>query len=164
MDELSISEVAERTGFTTSALRYYDQTGLGSPNRTAAGYRRYDDHHVERLRFIGRAKGFGLSLDEITELLTLLDQDRCAPVHDRLRGLVDAKISDAQSRIVELVAFTGELRHVAAALGRHEPDDGPCDDTCGCTRDGDEATTAVRPTTEPSVRPSGPGPSGRPIV
>jgi len=134
MDGFSISQVAERTGFPASTLRFYEQSGLVRPARTPAGYRTYDERHIELLAFIGRAKGFGLSLEEITELLELLDEDRCAPVQGRLRDLIDTKIADAQERIAELVAFTGELQRVASTLGGHTPD-GPCDDTCGCTTD-----------------------------
>ena len=139
-----ISEVAERTGFSPSALRFYEQSGLVRPDRTAAGYRRYDDDHLEKLAFIGRAKGFGLTLEEITDLLCLLGQDRCAPVQDRLRGLVDAKIAEADRRIAELTVFATELRRVSAGLELHTPD-GPCDDTCGCTTDSSATTVSLTP-------------------
>jgi DNA-binding transcriptional MerR regulator len=132
MDRYSISEVAERTGFPASTLRFYEQHGLVRPDRTPAGYRTYREHHVEQLEFIGRAKGFGLTLGEITELLGLLEEDRCAPVQDRLRTLVDDKIAEADTRVAELEAFTAELRRVSAALDTPAPE-GPCDDTCGCT-------------------------------
>jgi DNA-binding transcriptional MerR regulator len=139
-----IAEVAQRTGFSTSALRFYEQNGLVRPGRTPSGYRRYDDEHLETLAFIGRAKGFGLTLDEITELLGLLDQDQCAPVQDRLKDLVDTKIAEAARRIAELSSFTDELRRVAATLDNHTPD-GPCDDTCGCTTDTHAATLTLMP-------------------
>ena len=138
MDGYSISQVAERTGFAPTTLRFYDQAGLVRPTRTPAGYRRYDDTHLEMLSFIGRAKGFGLSLGEIAELLGLLGDDECAPVQGRLRELVDAKITDAQRRIAELEVFTAELRRVVATLDTHTPV-GRCDDTCGCTTDGSPA-------------------------
>ena len=152
MDGYSISQVAERTGFPPTTLRFYEQSGLVRPARTPAGYRCYDDTHIELLSFIGRAKGFGLSLEEITELLGLLGDDECAPVQGRLRDLVDTKIADAQAKVAELEAFTAELRRVAAALGTHTPA-GPCDDTCGCTTDDPTAVhrpvvLGARPTTE----------------
>ena len=127
-----ISEVAQRTGFSTSALRFYEQSGLVRPGRTEAGYRRYDDDHLDTLAFIARAKGLGLSLEEITELLGLLGQDRCAPVQHRLKDLVADRIADADRRITELTLLATELRRVAASLEEHTPD-GPCDDSCGCT-------------------------------
>jgi DNA-binding transcriptional MerR regulator len=134
MDGYSISQVAEQTGFTASALRFYEDSGLVRPARTPAGYRTYDDRDVERLRFVGRAKGLGLSLVEITELLALLDDDRCEPVQDRLRNLVQSKLVDAHERIAELAVFAAELDAFAASLGLHTPD-GPCNDDCGCTTD-----------------------------
>ena len=134
MDGYSISQVAERTGFPPTTLRFYEQSGLVRPTRTPAGYRCYDDTHIELLSFIGRAKGFGLSLEEITELLGLLNDEGCAPVQGRLRDLVDAKIADAQAKIAELEGFTTELRRVAGTLAIHTPA-GPCDDACGCTTD-----------------------------
>ncbi len=143
MDGYTISQVAERTGFAPSALRFYEQSGLVRPERTPAGYRSYDERDVELLRFVGRAKGLGLSLVEITELLTLLDENRCEPVQDRLRFLVADKIDDARDRIAELVAFTTELQAVAASLGVHTPD-GPCNDDRGCTSE------RVRPATSAS--------------
>lgn len=56
MSTYTISEAAGRSGFSPSALRYYEGIGLVSPRRTAAGYRLYDDRAVARLAFIGRAK------------------------------------------------------------------------------------------------------------
>ena len=94
------------------------------------------------LSFIGRAKGFGLSLDEITELLGLLDDDECAHIQGRLRDLVETKIAEAQAKIAELEAFTAELRLVADTLDVHTPD-GPCDDACGCTTQ--QGTSGARP-------------------
>jgi hypothetical protein len=44
MSRYTIGEVAERSGFPATALRYYEGIGLVAPTgRTAAGYRLYDD-------------------------------------------------------------------------------------------------------------------------
>jgi len=135
MDGYSISQVAERTGFTSSALRYYENEGILCPERTASGYRSYDDDDVATLHFIARAKSFGLTLEEIADLVTLLDDHRCSPVQDRLRDLVDGKITEAQTRLVELTGFTAQLQHVAAGLRGASTPDGPCESGCGCTGD-----------------------------
>jgi MerR family transcriptional regulator, copper efflux regulator len=132
MDGYSISQAAEHTGFAPTTLRFYEQMGLVRPGRTPAGYRRYDDGDVEILTFIARAKGFGLTLEEIADLLDLLGDDRCAPVQSRLRDLLEAKLVEAQHQVADLKAFTAELRRAAGALDGPTPD-GPCDDTCGCT-------------------------------
>jgi MerR family transcriptional regulator, copper efflux regulator len=130
-----IAEVAQRSGFTPATLRYYEDIGLMAPaDRTDAGYRLYDDTSLERLRFIARAKQLGCSLDEIADLATAWDGGRCAPVQDRLRATVEAKIADALAQIAELTTLAAELQRAAATLST-QPVDGPCDDTCGCTTD-----------------------------
>ena len=128
MSTLTIGQVAERTGFTTSALRYYEGLGLVMPTtRTDAGYRLYDDDTVNRLAFIARAKQLGCSLDEITDLLAIWDDDRCAPVQRRFHELVTEKIGATQAQIAELVAFAAQLQTAAARLDSPSID-GPCDD------------------------------------
>ena len=140
-----IAQVAQRSGFTPAALRYYEDIGLVAPaSRTDAGYRLYDETSLERLRFIARAKQLGCSLDEIADLVTAWDGGRCAPVQDRLRTTVETKINDAHAQIAALTLLAADLQRAAATLST-EPVDGPCDDTCGCTTD-----TAV-PTTPTSV-------------
>ena len=48
----TIGEIAGRSGFTASALRYYEGIGLLEPaTRTEAGYRLYDDQALSRLAF-----------------------------------------------------------------------------------------------------------------
>jgi DNA-binding transcriptional MerR regulator len=138
-----IAEVADRSGFTASALRYYEELGLvPAAGRTPAGYRLYDDSTLARLLFIARAKQLGCTLDEITDLAVAWEGERCEPVQARLRELVASKIADAQNRIAEMVTFTAQLQHAAAALGRHTPD-GPCDDECGCATPVDETVSSA---------------------
>lgn len=131
MDGYPIAEAARRSGFSASALRYYEQHGLLHPRRTDAGYRCYDERDLERLAFLSRAKGLGCTLPEIEELLGLLDDERCSPVQERLRDLIDERIAEADARSADLAAFAAELRRVAGTLDRPAAD-GPCDDDCGC--------------------------------
>lgn len=138
-----IAEVAQRSGFSSPTLRYYEDIGLvPPPERTAAGYRVYDDATLDRLGFIARAKQLGCSLEEIAELTTAWETGLCAPVQSGLQAVVDAKIADAHARIAELTRLAAELQRVAAVLHAHTPD-GPCDDECGCT------ATAVTGAAEP---------------
>ncbi len=127
----TISAVAARTGFTPSALRFYESAGLITPDRTDSGYRVYDERSVERLRFIARAKQLGLRLDEITELVALWDDDQCAPVAARMHNLVAVKLAEAQGRIAEMVAFTADLQRFHASLAVGETT-GSCSDHCAC--------------------------------
>ena len=139
MSTLTIGQVAERTGFTASALRYYEVLGLVMPTtRTDAGYRLYGDDTVNRLAFIARAKQLGCSLDEITDLLAIWDGDRCAPVQRRFHELVTEKIGATQAQIAELVAFASQLQTAAARWIAH--------------RLTDHATTNVGASRRPTMR------------
>jgi DNA-binding transcriptional MerR regulator len=140
MNGYKISEAAVQSGFSESALRFYEQQGVVVPERTPTGYRSYNADDIESLLFVARAKGLGLTLDEISELLLLLDEEECRPVQDRMRTLVAARIDETQAKIGDLIAFTGQLQRAAARLGRHTPDGG-CDDDCGCKSDSSAATT-----------------------
>lgn len=135
---LKIKEVADASGFTAAALRYYERIGLlPEACRTPAGYRMYDQRTLDRLAFIARAKQLGCSLDEITGLTTAWDGGQCGPIQDQLRRLVARKINAVQNQIAELVTFAAELQQAAAALERHRPD-GACDSDCGCVSEPDE--------------------------
>ncbi|HEX6311373.1 MAG TPA: MerR family transcriptional regulator [Acidimicrobiia bacterium] len=139
MARYTVSQMAARTGFSPSALRYYDKVGLVAPvARSEAGYRLYDERAGERLRFIARAKRLGLPLDDITDLLALWDGDECGPVQSRLGALVGAKLDDTRRSIAELGAFADELGRLQARLAsaRHA---GPCGDGCACLADGPPA-------------------------
>lgn len=131
MDGLKISDAARATGFSVSALRFYEKAGVVVPERSASGYRSYGEGHLDSLRFVARGKQLGLSLEDITELLQMLDDEECAPVQTRIRQLVAERIGQAHEQIADLVGFTGELQAAVARLGIHTPD-GACDDDCGC--------------------------------
>jgi len=128
-----IADVARRSGFTPATLRYYEEIGLlPAPERSSGGYRIYEDRTLERLAFIARAKQLGCTLDEIADLSIAWDGGKCGPVQERLRTVVQAKLAEARTRVVELAALTAELHAAGAALEQHRPE-GACDERCGCT-------------------------------
>lgn len=62
----TVGELARLTGITVRALHHYDEIGLVVPSqRTAAGYRLYDDADVIRLQQVLLFRELGLPLDEI---------------------------------------------------------------------------------------------------
>ena len=80
--QLTVSEVAERSGFAASALRYYEREGLISATRTPGNQRRYDRAVLRRLAFIAAARHVGLALEEIRDTLALLPDDRTPTKRD----------------------------------------------------------------------------------
>ncbi|HEY2041667.1 MAG TPA: redox-sensitive transcriptional activator SoxR [Jatrophihabitans sp.] len=74
--QLTVSEVAHRSGFAASALRYYEKEGLISSRRTGGGQRRYERPVLRRLAFIRAARNVGLTLEEIRAELEQLPEGR----------------------------------------------------------------------------------------
>jgi MerR family redox-sensitive transcriptional activator SoxR len=75
-DLLTIGEVGERSGFATSALRFYEAQGLLRSTRTAGGQRRFERAVLRRLAFIRAARNVGLTLDEVKTALATLPAGR----------------------------------------------------------------------------------------
>ncbi len=76
MDDLTIGETAARSGFATSALRYYEREGLITGTRTPGGQRRYHREVLRRLAVIRAATSIGLSLEEVRQALDSLPSGR----------------------------------------------------------------------------------------
>jgi MerR family redox-sensitive transcriptional activator SoxR len=75
-DLLTIGEVARRSGFPPSALRYYEREGLLRTTRTSGGQRRYQRSVLRRLAFIRAARTIGVGLEEVREALDTLPDGR----------------------------------------------------------------------------------------
>lgn len=159
MSTHTIGEVADRSGFSASALRYYEGIGLVAPaTRTDAGYRVYDEHTIARLSFIARAKHLGCSLEETMDLVGIWGGERCGPVQRRFHDLVTNKIGDAQRQITEFTALSAQLQAAASQLSG-QPIDGPCGDNCACV-----AEVVASPPPPPPPATLGVKPDGRPIT
>src|SRR5438445_2111685 len=98
-DLLTVSEVAHRSGFAPSALRFYEREGLISAERTTGNQRRYERGVLRRLAFIRAARNVGLTLDEVAAALHTLPDRRTPTRADwtRLsrtwRGRLDEQIA-----------------------------------------------------------------------
>ncbi len=84
-DLLAIGELAERSGFAPSALRFYEAQGLISSRRTSGNQRRYERSTLRRLAFIRSARQVGLTLEEITAALRTLPGGRAPTKSDWTR-------------------------------------------------------------------------------
>ena len=81
-DTLTIGEVANRAGVTTSSLRFYERQGLLRAARSSGGQRRYDREVLRRIAFIRVAQRVGLSLHDIREAMSSLPDGRTPTVAD----------------------------------------------------------------------------------
>jgi len=104
-DLLTVSDVARRSGFAASALRFYEKEGLIAASRTSGGQRRYERSVLRRLAFIRAARHVGLGLDEVRDVLARLPSERTPNRADWTR------ISRSwRSRIDEQIAALEALR------------------------------------------------------
>src|ERR1700709_758105 len=100
---LTVSEVARRSGFAASALRYYEREGLITASRTGGGQRRFERNVLRRLAFVRAARNVGLSLDEIRVELAGLPELRTPTRADwgrisrSWRGRLDEQIEALQA-------------------------------------------------------------------
>jgi MerR family transcriptional regulator, thiopeptide resistance regulator len=77
----TVGELSRLTGVTVRALHHYDEIGLIRPSeRTAAGYRLYDDADVLRLHQVLLLRELGVPLDEIAAVI-----DEAGSQHELLR-------------------------------------------------------------------------------
>lgn len=107
-DPLTIGELAERSGVATSALRFYEERGLITADRTEAGHRRFSRATIRRVAFIVFAQRVGLTLEEIGAELGRLPTERVPTRGDwsRLSSGWTARIDE---RIAELERLRGSL-------------------------------------------------------
>jgi DNA-binding transcriptional MerR regulator len=111
---LRIQAVADETGLTPRAIRYYEELGLLAPaGRSEGAYRLYDVEDLERLRFIrGLRDDAGFSLAEIRQLL----EDEQARARNRLR--FRATTDTAERRRIVSDAIDRVDRQVATLRGK----------------------------------------------
>ena len=115
--ELTIGEVARRTGLRTSALRYYEDAGILPPPRRVNGQRRYDPVVLRMLDVLQFAQKAGFTLDEIRTLFHGFDPD--TPLDERWRVLAESKLKELD----DLIARAHQMRKaIVTGLG------------CGCIR------------------------------
>ncbi|MBF4770405.1 redox-sensitive transcriptional activator SoxR [Nocardioides agariphilus] len=76
MSELTIGELSERSGVSTSALRFYEERGLIESRRTTGNQRRYAKATLRRVAFVRTAQRVGLSLEEVADALATLPLGR----------------------------------------------------------------------------------------
>ena len=82
MSELSVGEIAKRTGVSVSALHFYERKNLIRSERTSSNHRVYPRNIIRRVTVIQIAQRAGLSLAEIAHALDQLPDDRAISVND----------------------------------------------------------------------------------
>lgn len=112
---MRIGELAAKTGVSVRALRYYEEQGLLTSERSPSGQRHYADAAVDRVLWIQCLYSAGLSSKTLREFLPCTYTGVATPdTIDRLtaeRDRIDAQMADLASTRDRLDAV------IAAASG-----------------------------------------------
>ncbi|SFB53020.1 DNA-binding transcriptional regulator, MerR family [Amycolatopsis marina] len=110
---LKIGRLAERSGVSVRALRYYEEQGLLRAERTPAGQRVYQESDVERVRFYQQLYAAGLTSRNIVQLLPCIKSGHTnaeqramlREQRDRIQAKAD-ELADVLERLDGLIAMT----------------------------------------------------------
>jgi DNA-binding transcriptional MerR regulator len=113
---LRIGELAERSGVSVRALRYYEEQGLLDADRTPAGQRVYPESAVERVRFFQQLYAAGLTSRNIAGLLPCIDTGH---TDAEQRRMLHQQRNRIQGKLDELNAALGRLDDILAIVSTH---------------------------------------------
>lgn len=99
--ELSVGQLAARSGAAVSALHFYEAKGLISSSRTTGNQRRYTRDTLRRVAFVRAAQRVGIPLATVREALAELPEER-TPTREDWARLSEAWRSELDDRIKQL--------------------------------------------------------------
>ncbi|MEZ5912261.1 MAG: Cu(I)-responsive transcriptional regulator [Paracoccaceae bacterium] len=137
---MNIGEVAERSGLPAKTIRYYEDIGLITPLRSSNGYRAFRESDLHRLRFLGRARALGFTIEDCRRLLELYaDTGRESA---QVKAVASEHLSAIDEKIAHLKSLRATLAHlVHCCAGDDRPDCPILQDLAGA----DTAKRAAKP-------------------
>ena len=106
--ELTIGELAARSGVSQSALRFYEREGLIAAYRTDGNQRRYPNVTLRRVALVQAGKAAGIPLERIHDALATLPPDKTPTKRDWQR-LSSSWRRELDERIATLEAIRTRL-------------------------------------------------------
>lgn len=76
LHELTVGQVAERSGINVSAVHFYERKGLIQSQRTEGNQRRFHRDVLRRVAFVRASQRVGIPLAEIKNALDTLPENR----------------------------------------------------------------------------------------
>jgi len=114
--ELTIQEVARRTGLSIDTLRYYERIGLLEPvGRAQSGHRRYTQHDLDWIDLLIGLRNTGMPLAQMLRIAQLRRQGSDATLSER-RLLFEEYQHSLQQHIQKLEQFLAALQNKIAHL------------------------------------------------
>ena len=109
----TISDLAREFDLTTRAIRFYEDMGLLTPERSGPGGRNrvYSARDRTRLKLTLRAKRLGLSLTEAKDIIEMYDSPRdTGPQLRKFLAILAAHRQQMEEQMAELQANLDEVR------------------------------------------------------
>lgn len=106
--ELTVGQLAARSGVAVSALRFYEEQGLIAARRTAGNQRRYPRAALRRVAFIRASQRVGIPLSRIADALAGLPANRTPTTGDWARLSAQWR-ADLDERIGQLQRLRDHL-------------------------------------------------------
>jgi len=106
----TVKQISSKLSVTADAVRYYTRIGIVSPRRDPEnGYRYYSNNDARIINFVRKAKFYGLTLNEITEIIntSLKGDSPCERVYE----MVENHHIETRKKIVELQEFEKRLKN-----------------------------------------------------
>ncbi|MFD6948666.1 redox-sensitive transcriptional activator SoxR [Nocardiopsis sp. TSRI0078] len=136
--ELTVGQVAERSGVAVSALHFYERQGLIHSRRTAGNQRRYRRDTLRRVSFIRISQRVGMPLARIRQALDSLPENR-TPTREDWARLSQQWRTELDARISQLIRLRDDL---TSCIG------------CGCL----SLSTCTLSNPDDELAAAGPGP------
>ncbi|MCK8676923.1 MerR family transcriptional regulator [Streptomyces lichenis] len=111
-----IGEVARSAGVSVRAVRYYEQQGLLTAERSPSGQRLYRQDTVTLVRFFQQMFAAGLTSRRIAELLPCWDTGH---TDAEQRSMLRAERDRIQAKVDDLQAALDRLDEVIAVTDTH---------------------------------------------
>ncbi|KQO05437.1 MerR family transcriptional regulator [Agreia sp. Leaf244] len=113
---MRIGELAQSTGVSPRALRYYEEQGLLVADRSTSGQRNYADSAVEKVLFFQDMYAAGLSSRNIATLLPCIESGHTTAEQ---RDMLEFERNRIRMRVGQLTSALDRLDGVIAATGAH---------------------------------------------
>lgn len=98
---LTIAEVAQRTGLTRDTLRWYEREGLiPAVDRSTSGYRTYDEATVRMIQLVVRLRRTGMPVRTMKDFVTMVAEG--AASHGRRMALLEEHRDRVRAHLAQL--------------------------------------------------------------
>ena len=127
----TIGKMAAELGISTRTIRYYEEKGLIKARRSEGGYRLYNRHDRRRLQLILRGKRFGMSLEQILDILGVADTEpheakqirKALSYKERIMTDLKERLVNIQTMIHDVEQVGGKMEARLAVL-KHQTESG----------------------------------------